>query len=76
MPRKLVITTTTDKAQPQYVAKVTWNLTPQLDDTRFHLCATRRDAQHCGAGSQRHASKQTAQRQVSGTGGPRSHRLL
>ena len=35
MPRKLVITTTADKAQPQYVAKLTWNLTPQLDDALF-----------------------------------------
>ena len=35
VPRKLVITTTTEKAQPQYVAKLTWNLTPQLDDTLF-----------------------------------------
>jgi hypothetical protein len=35
VPRKLVITTTTEKAQPQYVAKLTWNLTPQLGDTLF-----------------------------------------
>src|SRR4029453_3352400 len=35
VPRKLVITTTTEKAQPQYVAKLTWNLTPQFDDTLF-----------------------------------------
>jgi len=35
VPRKLVITTTTEKAQPQYVAKLTWNLTPQLDDALF-----------------------------------------
>jgi hypothetical protein len=35
LPRKLVITTTTEKAQPQYVARLTWNLTPQLDDTLF-----------------------------------------
>jgi hypothetical protein len=35
LPRKLVITTTTDEAQPQYVARLTWNLTPQFDDTWF-----------------------------------------
>jgi hypothetical protein len=35
VPRKLVITTTTEKTQPQYVAKLTWNLTPQLDDALF-----------------------------------------
>ena len=35
LPPKLVITTTTEKAQPQYVARLTWNLTPQLDDTLF-----------------------------------------
>ena len=35
MPRKLVITTTDEETQPQYVAQLTWNLTPQLDDTIF-----------------------------------------
>jgi hypothetical protein len=35
MPRKLVITTTDEETQPQYVAQLTWNLTPQLDDTTF-----------------------------------------
>jgi len=34
LPHKLVITTK-DEAQPQYVARLTWNLTPQLDDTLF-----------------------------------------
>lgn len=34
LPRKLVITTRKE-AQPQYVARLTWNLTPQLDDTLF-----------------------------------------
>jgi hypothetical protein len=35
LPRKLVITTTEEETQPQYVARLTWNLTPQLDDTLF-----------------------------------------
>ena len=36
LPRKLVITTTKEEeTQSQYVARLTWNLTPQLDDTLF-----------------------------------------
>ena len=35
LPRKLVITTTADEAQPQYVALLTWNLSPKLDDKVF-----------------------------------------
>ena len=35
LPRKLVITTTEEKNQPQYVAVLTWNLTPELDDALF-----------------------------------------
>jgi len=35
LPRKLVITTTDEETQPQYVAKLTWNLTPQIDDSMF-----------------------------------------
>jgi hypothetical protein len=34
-PRKLVITTTSDPAQPQYVSYLKWNLTPKLDDAVF-----------------------------------------
>jgi hypothetical protein len=30
-----VITTTDEETQPQYIAQLTWNLTPQLDDTTF-----------------------------------------
>jgi hypothetical protein len=35
LPRKLVITTTEEAQQPQYIAVLTWNLTPQLDDALF-----------------------------------------
>lgn len=35
LPRKLVITTTQEPAQPQHVAVLTWNLSPKLDDTAF-----------------------------------------
>ena len=35
VPRKLVITTTTEDAQPQYVAVLTWALSPQFDDATF-----------------------------------------
>jgi hypothetical protein len=35
LPRKLVITTTSDPAQPQYVSVLNWNLTPKLDDATF-----------------------------------------
>jgi hypothetical protein len=35
LPRKLVITTTSDPAQPQHVSYLHWNLTPKLDDTLF-----------------------------------------
>jgi hypothetical protein len=35
LPRKLVITTTNEVAQPQFVAVLTWNLTPQFDDAMF-----------------------------------------
>jgi hypothetical protein len=35
LPRKLVITTTEEAQQPQYIAVLTWNLTPQLDDAQF-----------------------------------------
>jgi len=35
LPRKVVITTTTDEARPQYSAVYTWNLAPSLDDAAF-----------------------------------------
>ena len=35
LPRKLVITTTTDPARPQSSAVYTWNLAPSADDTAF-----------------------------------------
>jgi hypothetical protein len=35
LPRKLVITTTSDPAQPQYVSVLKWNLTPKLDEAAF-----------------------------------------
>ncbi len=35
LPRKLVITTLSDPAQPQYVAYFTWNTTPAIDAKRF-----------------------------------------
>ena len=35
LPRKLVITTTEEPEQPQYVAVLTWTLAPPLDDALF-----------------------------------------
>jgi hypothetical protein len=35
LPRKLVITTTSDPAQPQYVSVLKWNLNPKLNDATF-----------------------------------------
>ncbi len=35
LPRKLVITTTSDPAQPQYVSVLKWNLTPKFDEATF-----------------------------------------
>ncbi|HEY4575102.1 MAG TPA: DUF2092 domain-containing protein [Thermoanaerobaculia bacterium] len=35
LPRKLVITTTDDEAQPQYTAVLEWNLAPALRDEMF-----------------------------------------
>jgi hypothetical protein len=35
LPRKLVITTTTDSARPRYTSIMTWNLAPSYDDTAF-----------------------------------------
>jgi hypothetical protein len=35
LPRKLVITTTTDPARPQHTAVYTWNLAPSVNDAAF-----------------------------------------
>lgn len=35
LPRKLVITTTTDEARPQYTVVYTWNLAPSFNDDAF-----------------------------------------
>ena len=35
LPRKLVLTTTTDEARPQYQATYTWNLAPTFKDADF-----------------------------------------
>ena len=35
LPRKLVITTTTDQARPQYTSVMTWNLAPSFNDAAF-----------------------------------------
>lgn len=35
LPRKLVLTTMTDDARPQYTATLTWNLAPSFDDQAF-----------------------------------------
>jgi hypothetical protein len=35
LPRKVVITTTSDPAQPQYVAVLKWDLNPKLDNKTF-----------------------------------------
>jgi hypothetical protein len=35
LPRKLVITTTTERTQPQYTSVLNWNLAPSLDDQAF-----------------------------------------
>jgi hypothetical protein len=35
LPRKLVITTTTDEARPQFSAVYTWNLAPSYNDAAF-----------------------------------------
>jgi hypothetical protein len=35
LPRKLVVTTTSEKIQPQHVSVMSWNLTPKLDEQAF-----------------------------------------
>jgi hypothetical protein len=36
-PRKIVVTTTTDEARPQYTSTLTWNLAPAYNDAAFTL---------------------------------------
>jgi len=44
LPRKLVITTTTDEARPQYSSVFTWNLAPSFNDAAFTFVPSK-DAQ-------------------------------
>lgn len=37
LPRRLVITTTTDEARPQFTSVYTWNLAPSFNDTAFRF---------------------------------------
>ena len=37
LPRKLVLTTLTDEARPQYVATFTWNLAPSFNEAAFSV---------------------------------------
>ena len=39
LPRKLVLTTTTDEARPQYTSVLTWNLAPAFNDAAFTFTA-------------------------------------
>jgi hypothetical protein len=43
LPRKIVITTTTDEARPQYSAVYTWNLAPAFDETAFAFVPAKED---------------------------------
>jgi len=40
LPRKLLLTTTTDEARPQYEAVYTWNLAPSYSDSAFTFAPT------------------------------------
>ena len=35
LPRKMILTTLTDEARPQYTSTMTWNLAPSFNDTAF-----------------------------------------
>jgi hypothetical protein len=35
VPRRLVVTTKTETTQPQFIAMLTWDLSPKIDDTQF-----------------------------------------
>lgn len=39
LPRKLVLTTTTDASRPQYTATIDWNLAPSYNDDAFKFVA-------------------------------------
>jgi len=39
LPRKLVITTTTERTQPQHVAVLSWDLAPRIDESMFRFNA-------------------------------------
>jgi hypothetical protein len=39
LPRKLVITTTTERSQPQHTSVMTWNVSPHLEDQAFVFMA-------------------------------------
>lgn len=39
LPRRLIITTLTDEARPQYQSVVTWNLAPSYDESAFTFTA-------------------------------------
>jgi hypothetical protein len=39
LPRKLIVTTTTDDARPQYTSVMTWNLAPAFNDAAFVFTA-------------------------------------
>jgi hypothetical protein len=41
LPRKLVLTTLTDEARPQYVATFTWNLAPSFNEAAFSVTPPR-----------------------------------
>lgn len=40
LPRRLVITTTTDEARPQHTAQYLWNLAPSFNDAAFQMDPT------------------------------------
>ena len=35
LPRRIVVTTTTDESRPQYTSEWTWNIAPSFDETEF-----------------------------------------
>ena len=39
LPRRLILTTTTDKARPQYTSTMTWNLAPSFNQETFVFAA-------------------------------------
>ena len=51
LPRRLVLTTTTDEARPQYTATLTWNLAPSFNDSAFTFVAPKDASRVALAGS-------------------------